>query len=466
MLKDDMDILLYKRDPNIPEKEWDVIIDFTNAMVFAASFAIDYVEKQSCPEGQCAVILPGYDDFDKDVGLFIQPDYRKFSCDVNEIMEELDEEPYEDLEMIQSFYQVINFFWNEDTNATCLDIDNTIQICDDFRPHYHEMSVHYSARYLGDIKRVLWVGGGDSMLLHEILKYQSLELAVGLEIDQKVVRYCYKHFGSQPHFDNEKVQWWFGDASKTLLMLPREYFGSFDLVFVDLSETVTSFTVTEKLDVLGTLALLVKPDGIILKNEVYFETFTSMFKYSAMVNWYDNPIICSQVMTIGSNTVDFLNPTLQYTDLEALLIKPLTQISDPFEFYHDYAKNTTSHPVCDKSGRDESSKQERSPGILVVLEAENASVNLENGDTLKDIFTVSLQEEGLTVVSTDVTQSISNRTFVSIIFQEGYIVARIDPEHGYCGFDIHFWSSFHKQEDVKRALIAAVKAERKTSSDF
>ena len=83
------------------------------------------------------------------------------------------------------------------------------------------MMIHYAARFLKDIKRVLFVGGGDSMLLHETLKYQNLELVVGLELDQKITRQSFKHFGTQPHFDDERVQWWFGDASKTLLM--REF---------------------------------------------------------------------------------------------------------------------------------------------------------------------------------------------------------------------------------------------------
>ncbi len=70
------------------------------------------------------------------------------------------------------------------------------------------MVVHYTARFLPKIERVLFVGGGDSMLLHEILKYSTLELVVGLELDQRVTRGAFKHFGTQPHFENEKVQWW------------------------------------------------------------------------------------------------------------------------------------------------------------------------------------------------------------------------------------------------------------------
>ena len=110
--------------------------------------------------------------------------------------------------------------------------------------------------------------GGDNMLLQEFLKYPSLELAVGLELDQKVSRGAFKHFGTSPHFDNEKVQWWFGDASKSILMLPEEYFGSFDMVVVDLSDTVLALTVSKKLDVVAALSMLLKPGGVFCMNEL------------------------------------------------------------------------------------------------------------------------------------------------------------------------------------------------------
>ena len=68
------------------------------------------------------------------------------------------------------------------------------------------MIVHYTARFIERVERVLFVGGGDSMLLHEILKYPTLQKVVGLELDQLVVRSSFRHFGTQPHFDNDKVE--------------------------------------------------------------------------------------------------------------------------------------------------------------------------------------------------------------------------------------------------------------------
>ena len=113
----------------------------------------------------------------------------------------------------------------------CFHLDDVLQICGSYRAHYHEMVVHYTARHFDEVKRVVFVGGGDSMLLHEIVKYKpSLELVVGLEIDQKVTRGAFKHLGVQPLWDDDKVHWWYGDASKRCVhtgvhMGGREHFG-------------------------------------------------------------------------------------------------------------------------------------------------------------------------------------------------------------------------------------------------
>jgi len=87
------------------------------------------------------------------------------------------------------------------------------------------------------------------------------------------------------------VEWWFGDASKSILLLPKDYFGSFDLVLIDLSETVASFKVTGSLDVLEALTLLMKDDGIFVKNEAYHQELAAMFEFSALVVLYVSQII-------------------------------------------------------------------------------------------------------------------------------------------------------------------------------
>lgn len=75
-----------------------------------------------------------------------------------------------DEEVIQSQYQAISFFTDPKTHDMVMKLDDTIQQCSSYRPHYHEFAVHFPARFLESVKRVLFVGGGDSMVLHEVLK--------------------------------------------------------------------------------------------------------------------------------------------------------------------------------------------------------------------------------------------------------------------------------------------------------
>ena len=204
------------------------------------------------------------------------------------------------------------------------------------------------------------------MLLHETLKYPSLEKVVGLELDQTVTRISFGYLGTQPHFDDPRVEWWFGgasffyhftlgncyhspifiytaifitflkniDAAKSLLMLPKDYFGTFDLVLLDMSETVMSMTVTEGLDIFAALALLLQPKGIIVKNEMYFRVLAELFPYAAQLVLPKIPVICSQAMAMASYENELLPNTPIWHPIEALLdaTKPLEDPDSPRKF--------------------------------------------------------------------------------------------------------------------------------------
>jgi len=128
---------------------------------------------------------------------------------------ELVEDEYENIEDFYSQYQGIDVFYNKTVDDACLYLDGYLHTCASNRAHYHEVFVHYPARFLDKVERVIFIGGGDSMVLHEVMKYNAtLELVVGLELDQNVARKSFKAFGTQPHWDNDKVEWYFGDAAK------------------------------------------------------------------------------------------------------------------------------------------------------------------------------------------------------------------------------------------------------------
>jgi len=397
-------------------------------------------------------------------------DYSRYCCEQGEKM---DFPSYSSIDDVESAYQSMNFFQDLDNKDTCFDLDGTVQICGSYRPHYHEMAVHYPARFLDSIKRVAFVGGGDSMLLHEIIKYPTLELVIGLEIDQKVTRSSFKHFGTQPHWDNEKVQWWYGDAAKSLLMLPKDYFGSFDLVLVDLSETVMSITVTEGLDIFDALGLLLKDEGILVKNELYVEQFSKIWDYTAQIHYYNVPVICSQAMVLGSNKVDFLHRTPKdHEGIENLMMLTLDETEDVYDIYHDYRRNNTRKMMHCKGDDDsfgrELDEQEKSPGILMILEAEDITVPLESSNKLQEIMAEALKKEGFTVVSTVAPSKEHDGIVVAtVVLSEGYVIARGWPEYNYVAYDVHLWSAFEKHDAAKNALIEAVgSGSGKSSSSY
>jgi len=319
------------------------------------------------------------------------------------------------------------------------------------------MVVHNTARYLeNDVKRVVFVGGGDSMLLHNIIQYPTLEKVVGLEIDQFVTRASFLHFGTRPHFDNEKVEWWFGDATKSLLMLPREYFGSFDLVLVDLSETVASLSVTHHMNVMEALSLLLQPKGIMLKNEYnYFPGQKEVFREALHLHWYAVPYVCSQSLVLGSNGLDLMRGRYQKRDVET--IYPLLEDPDIHMGYlHDYQKNKTNpQRFClPPHQMPNPNVQLTSPGIMMIIEAEDVTIDLKT-ESVKAAVEKAMEKEGFQVLSSFEPTSAHPHIFVTML-KQGYVVTRIIPEAKYIAFDLQLWTSFGKHDEAKNALIEAV----------
>ena len=285
-------------------------------------------------------------------------------------------------------------------------------------------------------------------------------MVVGLEIDQKVTRKAFKHFGTQPHWDNEKVQWWYGDASKSLLMLPKEYFGSFDMVLVDLSETITSALVTDGLDIMAALGLLLKPEGILVKNEVYFDKLRNIFDYTVQVKLLDIPVICTQAMSMGSPGLDFAKKKPKDHGIDNLVLTSShKQMQDDYGLWHDYFKNEDSsfskHCRAESEPEPEPIKQARSPGILMILEAEDIKEDLEPITNIQDKIEAGLKQAGFGVIS-KVTSDGKSAAVVIFILKEGYVVARMWPDLKYIAFDLFLWSSFELHETMKRAVISSV----------
>ena len=97
--------------------------------------------------------------------------------------------------------------------------------------------------------------------------------------------------------------------------------------------------------------------------------------------------------------------------------------------------------------------QEKSAGILLVLDAENASASLDDEGIEELIYSI-VRKEGLTPVST--RSSSSDWGVTVVVIKEGYVIARMWQVHKYHAFDINLWGSFQKTQKVRVALLEAV----------
>lgn len=95
---------------------------------------------------------------------------------------------------------------------------------------YHEMIVHPAMLMHPDPKRVLIIGGGDGGVLREVLKYENVESAVVVEIDNLVHETVRKHFPKlSKGFDDSRTEIVFDDGCQYL----QDSKKTFDIIFVD-----------------------------------------------------------------------------------------------------------------------------------------------------------------------------------------------------------------------------------------
>eukprot|EP00536_Pseudo-nitzschia_multiseries_P007751 jgi/Psemu1/256562/estExt_Genewise1Plus.C_1850026 len=364
---------------------------------------------------------------------------------------------------------------------TCLHLNQVLHSCLAFRPHVHETLIHYPASFLpkGGLKRVLYVGGGDLVLLHELLRYESVELVIGMELDQMVLRGSFRHYGIQPKFEDERVHWWFGDAAKSLSLLPpEEFFGTFDLVLIDLVvEIFDALRVGDQNErLVDYMAKLLKPEGILVRQEDYpHHNVVDFAKYTVDLNIFGMPHTCSQYFTMASNTVDFANHERVDHQLEGLVwYEPNIGSNDHLSMWGDYRNNLVPpQRICDATPKTDidSIPVLPSKGVFVAIEAENVTLPLANASLVQTSLKTALKELGFTGVgfhsfSTSASATFSTHSVVAY-FDEGYLSLRAYPDTNYCSMDLQLWNGISGHEPAVSKLVEAVggsTADESTSS--
>jgi spermidine synthase len=101
---------------------------------------------------------------------------------------------------------------------------------------YHETLVHPALTAHPAPKKVLIVGGGDGGAAEEMLKHPSIEQAVLVELDGKVIEVAKKHFSAIHHgvFDHPKLKLLIEDGLKYVAETREKY----DYIALDLPDPV------------------------------------------------------------------------------------------------------------------------------------------------------------------------------------------------------------------------------------
>lgn len=102
---------------------------------------------------------------------------------------------------------------------------------------YHEMLIHPAMVTLKDPHAVLIIGGGEGATLREVLKHNTVERAVMVDIDGELVEICKRDLAimHQGAFDDPRAEVRIQDGAEFLKASP----GQFDLIVYDLTDPGT-----------------------------------------------------------------------------------------------------------------------------------------------------------------------------------------------------------------------------------
>ncbi|MGK3747087.1 MAG: hypothetical protein ACI90V_013950, partial [Bacillariaceae sp.] len=292
-------------------------------------------------------------------------------------------------------------------------------------------------------------------------------------------------------------KWWYGDAAKSMKVIPKEYFGSFDLVLLDLlSNVADSILVDAGLSLFDVAPLLMKKDGgVFSRNEDYLVRaghVKTMFTRVVEYDYWDIPRLCEQSVTAGSNSIDFFSGDRYNHGVETLVRHYNESAFEGWARYYDSSTTSTTpttptptaHPTASSSDQEVISaadvsckKIQSSPpsdtkkaplgGFLYVIEAENVDLPLENNmPEIRKIIIKIINNNGLNLrdANTSSSKTEADNNIAILIFEEGYIKTLLFPDENYIAFDLMLWDSTDKSERIKEALIHGVGGNLKDGS--
>ncbi|MGH8000945.1 MAG: fused MFS/spermidine synthase, partial [Brasilonema sp.] len=124
------------------------------------------------------------------------------------------------------------------TYGKALVLDGKWQSCTGDEFLYHEPLVHPAMIFHGTPRKVLILGGGEGATAREVLRWQTVEKVVMIDIDSEVVEACRQHLSEmhQNAFDDSRLEVVIADALNFLDTTDEQW----DVIISDLSDPIES----------------------------------------------------------------------------------------------------------------------------------------------------------------------------------------------------------------------------------
>jgi spermidine synthase len=173
--------------------------------------------------------------------------------------------PYQKVEVYESY-----------AYGKFLAIDDMVMCTEKDEYAYHDMITHVPMLTHKNVKRALVIGGGDGGTVREILKHDSIEEVVMVEIDEAVVEASRLHLPSlSSALDNPKLKLIIGDGIKYVEESPSD---TYDLVVIDSSDPVGPAEGLFSKDFYQHCHRILKTDGILVGQSESPRFHTSAFQ--------------------------------------------------------------------------------------------------------------------------------------------------------------------------------------------
>lgn len=156
-------------------------------------------------------------------------------------------------------------------------------------------------------------------------------------------------------------------------------------------------------------------------------------------------------MTTGSRTIDFMSVDIldHFSGVNPnLRVRPVVEIKDKYEFFHDYTHNVSSFNVCDmydsSSDGVSSDDQLRSTGIIFIVDKEDVSIFFDKSGSVCMIIVDVMKKCGLEIFF-EYSAPSTTGYIITFLTSAGYVIARTGRDTSYIRLDIHFWTMFQLQ---------------------